>query len=83
MNTKIKVLGNSLPKGTYALYAFPENSEWEIAFHKNRILGRRSKKLQFQGRFSRVKVKPQLISYRQENLSISFDSITHNSADLE
>ena len=36
VDAQVAILGNKLPVGTYALYAFPEEGEWEIVFHKNK-----------------------------------------------
>ena len=35
VDTDVEVMGNKLPEGTYALYAFPNEKEWEIVFHTN------------------------------------------------
>ncbi|MGD1946535.1 MAG: DUF2911 domain-containing protein [Croceivirga sp.] len=77
------VMGNALAKGIYALYAFPEESEWQIAFHTNTThWGDGRKKYNPEEDAFRIKVQPQTIPYHQENFLISFDSLTHNSAHL-
>lgn len=83
VDTDAKVLGNLLPQGTYALYAFPEKGIWEIAFHTNTShWGDGRKNYNPEEDLFRVKVKPTVLDYHQENFLISFDSITHNSANL-
>ncbi len=83
IDTDMNVRGNIVPKGTYALYAFPEEREWQIAFHTNTThWGDGRKNYDLSEDLFRVKVKPQKISYHQENLLITFDSITHNSVNL-
>jgi len=83
VNTDIEVLGHSVPKGTYALYAFPEENEWEIAFHTNtEHWGDGRKDYKPDEDLFRVQVKPESIPYHQENFLITFDSITHNAASL-
>ena len=71
------------PPGTFALYAFPEENEWEIVFHTNTThWGDGRKDYNPAEDAFRIRVKPQSIPYHQENFLISFDSITHNSTNL-
>lgn len=83
VDTDITILGNVLPKGTYALYAFPEENEWEVAFHTNTTHwgdGRKNYKPEEDA--FRIKVKPNSEASFQENFLISFDNITHDSANM-
>lgn len=83
LDTDMTVMGNTLPKGTYALYAFPEASEWQIVFHKNiSHWGDGRKNYDPKEDLFRAKVKPQKKLHHQENFLIAFDSITHNSANM-
>ncbi|MEO9818594.1 MAG: DUF2911 domain-containing protein [Flavobacteriaceae bacterium] len=83
LDTDMTVMGNALPKGTYALYAFPEASEWQIVFHKNiSHWGDGRKNYDPKEDLFRAKVKPQKNLHHQENFLIAFDSITHNSANM-
>ena len=83
VDTDMQVLGNALPKGTYALYAFPEKNEWEIVFHTNTThWGDGRKNYTPDEDLFRVTVIPQALPYHQENFLMAFDSITHNSANL-
>ncbi len=83
IDSDVEVLGNKLPKGTYALYAFPEKAEWEIAFHKNVThWGDGRKNYNPTEDAFRIKVKPQLTEDFQENFLIAFDSITHDDAQM-
>ncbi len=78
-----KIAGYPVPKGTYALYCIPEKEEWTIIIHKNITHWG-------DGRFDydasedllRFRVMPQVIPYVQETFLISFDSLTHNSAQM-
>lgn len=84
VDSEMQVQGETLPQGTYALYAFPEASTWEIVFHTNTSHwgdGRRNYNPAED--LFRIEVVPQKIPYHQENFLITFDSITHNSANLE
>ncbi|WP_350287615.1 DUF2911 domain-containing protein [uncultured Croceitalea sp.] len=83
IDTEMSIMGNVLPKGTYALYAFPEENEWQIAFHANTShWGDGRKKYNPEEDVFRIPIQPQSIPYHQENFLMVFDSITHNSAQL-
>ncbi len=84
VTTDMAVMGNPLPQGTYAIYAFPEADVWEIAFHTHtEHWGDGRKNYNPKEDLFRVSVKPQSIPYHQENFLIAFDSITHNSVQLQ
>ncbi len=82
-DTDVMVMGSPIKKGTYALYAFPSEGEWEIVFHKNT-------KHWGDGRLAydpdedalRVMVTPTKVLDFQENFLISFDALTHDSVDM-
>lgn len=83
VDADVSILGNTLAKGTYALYAFPEEKEWEVVFHTNTShWGDGRKSYNPEEDAFRVKVKPDSESTFQENFLISFDNITHNGADM-
>ncbi len=80
-DTEIKVLGNRLPPGTYALYAFPEEDGWEVAFHTNTTHWGDGRTAYDPAEDAfRIKVAPRKEEGWQENFQISFDSIHHNGA---
>ncbi len=83
-NTVVNVLGNTLDPGTYALYAFPEEGSWEIAFHRNTTHwgDGRTDYDPAEDAF-RIRVTPRKEADWQENFLISFDSIHHNGALME
>lgn len=83
VDTNITVLGKELPQGTYALYAFTEENEWQIVFHKNvSHWGDGRKNYNPEEDAFRIKVVPQNTQEFQENFLISFDSISHDSAHM-
>ncbi len=83
VGTEMEVDGNTLPAGTYALYAFPEADIWEIAFHTNTThWGDGRKNYDFKEDLFRIRITPEQVPYHQENFLIAFDSITHNSAQM-
>jgi tetratricopeptide (TPR) repeat protein len=78
-STPVKIEGQALPAGTYALYAIPTASQWTIIFSK------------FTGDWGvynydpsedalRVNVTPQAVTDSQERLLYTFDDVTNNSA---
>ena len=83
-DTDIVIKGKRLPKGKYALYAFPEEESWEIAFHKNTThWGDGRKAYKPSEDVFRITIIPDSIPYTQENFLITFDAIDHNSANME
>ena len=83
IDTDVSILGNVLPKGKYALYAFPEENEWEVVFHKNTAhWGDGRNNYNPEEDAFRVKIKPNSEASFQENFLISIDNITHNGADM-
>lgn len=84
VDTEMSIMGHTLPKGTYALYAFPNKKDWQIVFHENTShWGDGRKKYNPKEDVFRVSMRPQSIPYHQENFLITFDSITHTGAQLQ
>ncbi|WP_291960686.1 DUF2911 domain-containing protein [Maribacter sp.] len=82
-STAIIIDGKTLPKGTYALYAFPEEDLWEIAFHKNIThWGDGRSNYNTEEDALRIKVVPSHKKDFQETFLISFDNINHNGASM-
>jgi hypothetical protein len=81
INTDISIGEKYLEKGTYALYAFPYESHWDVVFHRDTTLwGDGRDKYNPNNDALRVRVTPAKSKIFQENFLISFDSITHNGA---
>lgn len=82
-DTDLTIMGKYLPKGTYALYAFPFKDHWDVAFHKNTgHWGDGRKAYDSEDDAFRIRLIPQGIPYYQENFLISFDKIDHNSMNM-
>ncbi|WP_299324654.1 DUF2911 domain-containing protein [uncultured Maribacter sp.] len=80
-STDVLIGGRKLPKGTYALYAFPEEEEWQIVFHNNTThWGDGRAKYNAEEDALRIHVKPIQKQDFQETFLISFDDIDHNGA---
>jgi len=79
----VSIMGSFLAKGTYALYAFPEEKEWEIVFHTNLTHWGDGRKNYDQNEDAlRVEVIPETSKSFQENFLITFDKINHNELNL-
>lgn len=83
VDADVSIMSNTLAKGTYALYTFPGENEWQVVFHKNTTHwgDGRNNYNQEEDAF-RIKVKPNSEVSFQENFQISFDKITHDGADM-
>lgn len=78
-STDVFIEGQKLLKGTYALYAFPEEKEWQIVFHKNIThWGDGRQKYNVEEDALRIHVIPVQKQNFQETFLISFDDIDHN-----
>ncbi len=83
VDREVSVLGHPIPAGTYALYAFPEASEWDVVFHTNTShWGDGRKAYNPEEDLFRVRITPEKIPIKQENFLISFDALDHNSATM-
>ncbi len=79
----LNIMGNNLPEGTYALYAFPYEGHWDVVFHKNtEHWGDGRKAYDPEDDAFRIRIKPQEIPNYQENFLITFDEIDHNSINM-
>lgn len=82
-NAELAIMGHVLPPGTYALYAFPNQGEWEFIFHKNTThWGDGRDAYDPKEDVFRVKLAPEVTDQHQENFLIMFDRIDHNSMQM-
>lgn len=76
---EVEVMGNTLPAGIYALYAFPEKEEWEVVFHSNiSHWGDGRDNYNPDEDVFRIKVVPEKIKDFQENFTITFNEINYD-----
>lgn len=82
-DTDVQIAGEGLLKGTYALYAFPKEKEWQIVFHKN-ITHWGDGRTAYDANEDalRISVVPIETLEFQENFLISFDGINHNEINM-
>lgn len=80
----VKIAGNDLPAGTYALYTIPNQNEWTIIIHKKTnmrsIAGGRVKAENDAFRFT---VKPMTNPVAVETFTMQFTDITTNSCHVQ
>ena len=82
-DAEISVMGNKLPAATYALYAVPQENQWEIIFHKNSShWGDGRAKYNAEEDAFRVNVELVQEAKFQENFIIYFDQLTNDSANM-
>ncbi|WP_420845127.1 DUF2911 domain-containing protein [Maribacter litopenaei] len=82
-DTDVKVNGQSLPKGQYALYVFPYSEYWDLVFHMNIThWGDGRNNYDPKEDVLRVRIRPITTLVFQENLLISFDEIGHDSVKM-
>lgn len=82
-DSDVRIEGKSLSKGTYALYIFPYENQWEIVFHKNTShWGDGRDNYNPEEDALRVSVIPFKTLAFQENLLIYFDELQHDSAQM-
>ncbi|WP_224998911.1 DUF2911 domain-containing protein [Cesiribacter sp. SM1] len=77
----VKVKGQWLPGGTYALYTIPGQDEWTVIFNKNLGLWGSMGYKQEEDAL-RVKVKPVNIGEPAETFTINFSEFTNNTANM-
>ena len=84
VDSDVLIADKLLPKGCYALYAFPSQDEWQIVFHKNTSHwgDGRADYDPSEDEF-RILVVPETLPYIQQNFLICFDAINHNGATMQ
>lgn len=81
VNQNVKIEGNELKKGTYALYTIPGESEWTIIFHKNlKHWGTGGKNYKQEEDAFRFTVKPKKLNDAVETLTIGIGNLKHDGA---
>ena len=76
----VRIDGHEVPRGTYALLAYPSAEEWIIVIHKNISHWGDGRDQYNPGEdLLRFVVKPERIPYTQETFLIEFDKLSHKS----
>lgn len=80
-SSDVTVQGQKLPAGTYSLYTVPTEGEWTVVLNKGTELPS-SDKFKKEDDVVRVQVKPQMVADSQESMSLGFENVKLESADL-
>jgi hypothetical protein len=80
-SSDVTVQGQKLPAGAYSLYTVPTEGEWTVVFNKGKELPS-SDAFKKDDDVVRVQVKPELVGDSQESLSLGFENVKLESADL-
>lgn len=79
----VKVEGNAVPSGTYALYTVPNKDSWEVILYKDLKLGGNTAEFKKENEQVRFTVKPQAINDKVETFFIQVADVEPNSAKIE
>ena len=79
----VKVEGNPLAAGSYALYSIPNKDNWEIMFYKDLTLEGDVANYKPEKEALRISVKPTTLANKVETFTIIIADMTQNSANLE
>lgn len=81
-DTKIKIDGKELPKGTYALYTIPKEGEWEVIFYKDITNWGLPQKWEEEKVALKATAKVQEMPMTMESFTILVDELQNDSAIL-
>lgn len=79
----VKVEGNAVTAGTYALYTVPNKDSWEIMLYKDLTLGGNVADYKKENEVIRFTVKPTALTEKVETFSIDVANVTASSASIE
>ena len=79
----VKIEGNALKAGTYALYTIPGADSWDILFYKDLTLGGNTSEYKTENEALRIKVKPTALPNKVETFTINIADMTNNTANIE
>jgi hypothetical protein len=79
----VKLEGNPIPAGTYALYTVPNKDSWEIIIYKDLTLGGDVANYKKENDVAHFTVKPKSLNDKVETLTINFADITSTSLNIE
>lgn len=79
----VKVEGNAVPAGTYALYTIPNKDSWEIIIYKDLTLGGDVANYKKENDLAHFTVKPKVLNDKVESFTINFADITASTMVIE
>lgn len=78
----VKLEGNAVIAGTYAIYTVPNKDSWDVMLYKDVTLAGNVANYKTENEVLRVKVKPTALTVKVETFTIDFSDITANSLKL-
>jgi hypothetical protein len=79
----VKVEGNAVTAGTYALYTIPNKDSWEIMLYKDLTLGGNVADYKKENEVAHFTVKPKTLNDKVETFSIGMADITSTTSNIE
>lgn len=79
----VKLEGNDVKAGTYALYTMPNKDSWDIMLYKDLTLGGEVADYKPENEVIRFKVKPSALTNKVETFTINIADITPRTANIE
>ncbi len=79
----VKVEGNAVPAGTYALYTVPNKDSWEVMLYKDLTMGGNVADYKKENELVRFIVKPKALNEKVETFTIDIADVTASSANIE
>lgn len=79
----VKIEGNEVKAGTYALYSIPNKDAWELMLYKDLSLGGNMADYKVENEILRFKVVPVAYAEKVETFTINLNDITTTSTTLE
>jgi len=79
----VKVEGNAVSAGTYALYTMPNKDSWEIMLYKDLTLGGNVANYKKENELARFTVKTKVLNDKVENFTIDFADITSTTMNID
>lgn len=79
----VKVEGQNVPAGTYALYSVPNKDSWELMLYKDLTLGGNTSDYKKENELVRFAVKPTALTEKVETFEVNVANISSNAANIE
>jgi tetratricopeptide (TPR) repeat protein len=79
-STDVKIEGNDVPAGTYAIYSIPDKENWTVMLYKDLKLGGNVAKYDKAQEQASFQVKTVMLDVEMENFAFLIDEIKDNSA---
>ncbi|MES2567884.1 MAG: DUF2911 domain-containing protein [Bacteroidota bacterium] len=79
----VKVEGNAVPAGTYAIYTTPNKDSWEVMLYKDLTMGGNVSDYKKENELVRFTVKPKTLTDKVETFTIDMADVTSNSTNVQ